>query len=192
MDKTLKLALLSLLFNAVFSVFHIVFGITTYSWWLFTTGLYYALLSLVRFVVLRTKKQNDFATKFSGVMLMVLVLPLVGMVILAVVRDRGFVLHKIVMIAMATFSFTKITLAIINLIKSQKSLSAKLFALRNISLSEACVSLFALQRSMLVSFEGMTEIEIQIMNVATGTAVCVIVFILGLHLAKNKRPQFNI
>lgn len=192
MDKTLKLALLSLLFNAVFSVFHIVFGITTYSWWLFTTGLYYALLSLVRFVVLRTKKQNDFATKFSGVMLMVLVLPLVGMVILAVVRDRGFVLHEIVMIAMATFSFTKITLAIINLVKSQKSLSAKLFALRNISLSEACVSLFALQRSMLVSFEGMTEIEIQIMNVATGTAVCVIVFILGLHLAKNKRPQFNI
>ena len=191
MDKTLKLALLSLLFNAVFSVFHIVFGITTYSWWLFTTGLYYALLSLVRFVVLRTKKQNDFATKFSGVMLMVLVLPLVGMVILAVVRDRGFVLHEIVMIAMATFSFTKITLAIINLIKSQKSLSAKLFALRNLSLSEACVSLFALQRSMLVSFEGMTEIEIQIMNVATGTAVCVIVFILGLHLAKNKRPQFN-
>ena len=192
MDKTLKLALLSLLFNAVFSVFHIVFGITTYSWWLFTTGLYYALLSLVRFVVLRTKKQNDFATKFSGVMLMILVLPLVGMVILAVVRDRGFVLHEIVMIAMATFSFTKITLAIINLVKSQKSLSAKLFALRNISLSEACVSLFALQRSMLVSFEGMTEIEIQIMNVATGTAVCVIVFILGLHLAKNKRPQFNI
>ena len=191
MDKTLKLALLSLLFNAVFSVFHIVFGITTYSWWLFTTGLYYALLSLVRFVVLRTKKQNDFATIFSGVMLMVLVLPLVGMVILAVVRDRGFVLHEIVMIAMATFSFTKITLAIINLVKSQKSLSAKLFALRNISLSEACVSLFALQRSMLVSFEGMTEIEIQIMNVATGTAVCVIVFILGLHLAKNKRPQFN-
>lgn len=192
MDKTLKLALLSLLFNAVFSVFHIVFGITTYSWWLFTTGLYYALLSLVRFVVLRTKKQNDFATKFSGVMLMVLVLPLVGMVILAVVRDRGFVLHEIVMIAMATFSFTKITLAIINLVKAQKSLSSKLFALRNISLSEACVSLFALQRSMLVSFEGMTEIEIQIMNVATGTAVCVIVFILGLHLAKNKRPQFNI
>lgn len=191
MDKTLKLALLSLLFNAVFSVFHIVFGITTYSWWLFTTGLYYALLSLVRFVMLRTKKPNDFATKFSGVMLMVLVLPLVGMVILAVVRDRGFVLHEIVMIAMATFSFTKITLAIINLVKSQKSLSAKLFALRNISLSEACVSLFALQRSMLVSFEGMTEIEIQIMNVATGTAVCVIVFILGLHLAKNKRPQFN-
>ena len=122
---------------------------------------------------------------------MLLSVSLVGTVILAVVRDRGIVLHEIVMIAMAAYSFTKITLAIINLIKAQKSTSAKLITLRNISLSDACVSIFALQRSMLVSFEGMTELEIQIMNLATGSAVCITVFLLGLNLAASKKMLKN-
>jgi hypothetical protein len=39
---------------------------------------------------------------------------------------------------------------------------------------------------MLVSFEGMSNTEIQIMNLATGSAVCIIVFLLGLNLVKSK------
>lgn len=191
MDRVLKFSLFSLLFNAIFSAYHIVFGVTTHSWWMFTVGIYYAILSVVRFVVLQTKKHNSFVTKYSGVMLMLLSLPLIGTVILAAVRDRGIEMHMIVMIAMAAYSFTKITLAIINLVKSRKSTSAKLITLRNISLSDACVSIFALQRSMLVSFDGMTEPEIQIMNVATGSAVCITVFLLGLNLARNKKVLFN-
>lgn len=191
MDRVLKFSFFSLLFNAAFSTYHIVFGITMHSWWLFTIGIYYAILSVVRFIVLQTKKQDSFVTKFSGVMLMLLTLPLAGTVILAVVRDRGIEMHMIVMIAMAAYYFTKITLAIINLVKSRKSTSAKFITLRNISLSDACVSIFALQRSMLVSFDGMTEPEIQIMNVATGSAVCIIVFLLGMNLARNKKVLFN-
>ena len=92
----------------------------------------------------------------------------------------------IVMIAMAAYTFTKITLATIKLIKARCSTSATLIALRNISFADAFVSIFALQRSMLASFEGMTEAEIAIMNATLGSAVCVIVFLLGLHLVWNK------
>ena len=129
--------------------------------------------------------------KFTGVMLMLLSLPLVGTVILAVVRDRGIVMHEIVMIAMAAYTFTKITLAVINLVKARKSALAKIVTLRNISLSDACVSIFALQRSMLVSFGDMPETDIQIFNAVIGAAVCVIVFLLGLNLVKNKKILFN-
>ena len=129
--------------------------------------------------------------KFTGVMLMLLSLSLVGTVILAVVRDRGIVMHEIVMIAMAAYTFTKITLAVINLVKARKSSSAKIVTLRNISLSDACVSIFALQRSMLVSFGDMPETDIQIFNAVIGAAVCVIVFLLGLNLVKNKKILFN-
>lgn len=134
MKRMIRTSFLSLLFNAVFCAYHIVYGVLTHSWWLFTLGIYYAILSIVRFTVLRSKKNNSFITKFTGVMLMLLSLPLSGTVILAVVRDRGIVMHEIVMITMALFSFTKITLAIINLIKARKSTSAKLITLRNISL----------------------------------------------------------
>jgi len=185
MDRTLKLALVSLLFNMVYSAYHIIFGITTYSWWFFTIGIYYAILSIVRFVVLRHKGKKRFVIRFTGIMLMVLSISLVGTVILAFIKDRGTEFHLIVMLAIAVYAFTKITLATIKWIKARKSKSAKLITLRNISFADAFVSVFSLQRSMLVSFEGMTEIEIRIMNVATGSAVCVIVFLLGLNLVQQ-------
>lgn len=187
MDRTLKIALVSLLFNMVYSAYHIIFGIVTHSWWFFTIGIYYAILSIVRFVVLRHKGKNRFVIQFTGIMLMVLSLSLVGTVILAFVKDRGTVFHLIVMLAIATYTFTKITLATIKWIKARRSKSAKLITLRNISFADAFVSIFSLQRSMLVSFEGMSEMEIRIMNVATGSAVCVIVFLLGLNLVQQKR-----
>ena len=187
MDRTRKLALVSLLFNMVYSAYHIIFGITTHSWWFFTIGIYYAILSIVRFVVLRHKGKKHFVIRFTGIMLMVLSLSLVGTVILAFVKDRGTEFHLIVMLAIAVYAFTKITLATIKWIKARKSKSAKLITLRNISFADAFVSIFSLQRSMLVSFEGMSEIEIRIMNVATGSAVCIIVFLLGLNLVQQKR-----
>lgn len=187
MHRTGKLALVSLLFNMVYSAYHIIFGITTHSWWFFTIGVYYAILSIVRFVVLRHKGKTYFVIRFTGIMLMVLSLSLVGTVILAFVKDRGTEFHLIVMLAIATYAFTKITLATIKWIKARKSKSAKLITLRNISFADAFVSIFSLQRSMLVSFEGMSEIEIRIMNVATGSAVCIIVFLLGFNLVQQKR-----
>ena len=191
MDRTLKLALGSLAFNIAFATYYLVMGLVTNSWWLFTLGSYYLVLSLVRFMVLRSKSKERFITKFTGWMLILLSIPLVGTVILSVVRDRGHERHMIVMIALAAYAFTKITLATIKLIKARRSTSATLITLRNISFADAFVSIFALQRSMLVSFEGMTETEIVIMNATLGSAVCVIVFLLGLNLVRNRKILFK-
>ena len=191
MARTLKPALVSLSFNIAFAAYHLVMGLVTSSWWLLTLGSYYLVLSIVRFVVLRSKSGERFIAKFTGWMLILLTIPLVGTVILSVVRDRGHELHMIVMIAMAAYAFTKITLATIKFIKVRRSTSATLITLRNISFADAFVSIFALQRSMLVSFEGMTEAEIVIMNATLGSAVCVIVFLLGVNLLRNKKALFK-
>ena len=191
MDRTLKIAIASLVFNIAFAIYHLVMGLVTSSWWLLTLGSYYLVLSVVRFVVLHLKSKDHFIIKFTGWMLMLLSIPLVGTVILSVLRDRGHKLHMIVMIAMAAYAFTKITLAIIKFIKARRSKSAILLTLRNISLADAFVSIFALQRSMLVSFEGMSEAEIVIMNATLGSAVCVIVFLLGVNLLRNKKILFK-
>ena len=191
MDRTLKIALASLTFNIAFATYHLVMGLVTSSWWLLTLGSYYLVLSVVRFVVLRYKAKERFIAKLTVWMLILLTIPLVGTVILSVVRDRGHELHIIVMIAMATYAFSKITLATIKLIKARRSTSATLITLRNISFADAFVSIFALQRSMLVSFEGMNETEIVIMNAILGSAVCVIVFLLGLNLVRNKKVLFK-
>ena len=187
MDRTLKFALASLVFNMSFATYHLVMGMVTSSWWLFTLGSYYLVLSVVRFVVLRSKSGERFIAKFTGWMLIILSIPLAGTVILSVVQDRGHELHMIVMIAMAAYAFTKITLATKNFIKARSSTSATLITLRNISFADAFVLIFALQRSMLVSFEGMTEAEIVIMNVTLGSAVCMVVFMLGISLVINRK-----
>ena len=191
MDSTLKSALSSLVFNIAFAIYHLALGLVTSSWWLLTLGSYYLVLSVVRFVVLRSKSGEYFIAKFTGWMLILLSVPLAVTVILSVVRDRGHERHMIVMIAMAAYAFTKITLTTIKLIKARRSTSATLITLRNISFADAFVSIFALQRSMLVSFDGMTEAEIVIMNATLGSAVCVIVFLLGVNLLRNKKILFE-
>ena len=191
MDRTLKFALASLAFNIAFAAYYLVTGLVISSWWLLTLGSYYLVLSIVRFVVLRSKSKERFIAKFTGWMLIILSIPLAGTVILSVVKDRGYEHHMIVMITMAAYAFTKITLATIKLIKARRSISATLITMQNISFADAFVSIFALQRSMLVSFEGMRETEIVIMNAALGSAVCVTVFLLGLNLVRNKKILFK-
>ena len=191
MDRTQKMAFISLICNIAFSIYHLVLGIVSYSWWLLTLGFYYVILSIVRFTVLRTKKADRFIAKFTGWMLIALTAPLIGTVVLSIMRDRGHKLHMIIMIAMAAYAFTNITLAAIRFIKSRQSTSATLIALRNISLANAFVSIFALQRSMLVTFEGMSATEIVIMNAVLGSVVCVVVFLLGLNLLQDKKVLFR-
>lgn len=191
MDKTPKTALVSMILNMVFSVYHIVLEILTHSWGLFTVGFYYVILSIVRAIVLSKKEEKRSTAIFAGIMLMVLSLPLAGTVILSFMKDRGTVFHEIIMITIALYAFTKITLATVKLIKSRNSPSVKVITLRNISLATAFVSIFSLQRSMLVSFEGMSESGIRMMNLATGSAVCVIVFLLGLNLLKKEMLLFK-
>ena len=188
MSRTYKLALLSLAVNIAFGGYNIVIGCVTRSWWLLTIGTYYAVLSVVRYTVLRSKKENTaFIKQFTGILLMVMSLPLAGTVVLATVQDRGTVYHEIVMITIAVYAFTKITLASVNLAKSRRSASLKVKTLRNISFADAFVSIFSLQRSMLVSFGEMAEGTIRIMNIATGSAVCVIVFLLGANLLRKNK-----
>ena len=186
-QRTLKFVIASLVSNSAFAIYHLLLGLYTSSWWLLTLASYYFVLSIVRYVVLRFNSKETFVVKFTGWMLILLTIPLVGTVILSVVRDRGHELHMIIMIAMAAYSFTKITLAVINLIKARQSKSAALVTLRNISLADAFVSIFALQRSMLVSFEGMRETEIVIVNASLGSAVCMVCFLLGLLLLLNRQ-----
>ncbi len=188
MDKAVGSAILSLVINIVYGIYNIVVGVIMHSWWFLTAGTYYLILSIVRYSVLRAKNNSikKFLKPFTGSMLMTLSLPLSGMVVLASVKDRGVDFHEIVMITIALYTFTKFTLATVNLVRSQRNTPERIKILRNISFADAFVSIFSLQRSMLVSFEGMQANEIRIMNIATGSAVCVIIFLLGLNLVYKK------
>lgn len=199
MERTLKTTYYSLAFNLLFSTYHFLAGIFSKSWWLLTLGGYYFILSLVRFFVIRSRSRRGCLLRTVGIFLLALCLPLAGTVILSVLKDRGQQFPQIQMITMAVYAFGKITLATVNLIKLRHSTSVKRKALTNISFANAFVSIFALQRSMLVSFGEMRPEDIQLFNILTGTAVWIVVLFLGMNLiggnyldmAKSKLIKIN-
>lgn len=180
----------SLAINIAMALLHSAAGFVYGSWWFITLGAYYLVLGVMRIgVIVSPRSGGVFVKRFTGIMLVVMSMCLVGMIILSAVKDRGEVYHEIIMISMALYAFTKITLAIINLVKSKKYRSLKIKTLRNISFCNALVSIFSLQRSMLVSFPGMAENDIVLMNTLTGAGVCVMVMLLGINLIGGKKAD---
>ena len=184
---------LSLLFNFVYALGNCALGFSAHSWWFITVGAYYAVLTITRFSVLRVKRKARgdyetelFARRMTGILLVVLSFCIVGVNILSAVKDRGTDFHEIVMITIATYTFYKITVAIVGMVKAKASASPVVKTLRNISLADACVSIYTMQRSMLVSFPGMKAADILLLNILTGTAVWIVVLLLGIHLIGGK------
>ncbi len=183
----------SLVINALYAIGNCVLGFFTRSWWFITVGAYYTVLATTRFSVLQIRRKAEgnydtefFARRITGVLLVVLSFCIVGVNILSALIERGTAFHEIIMITIATYTFTKITIAIIGMVKAKHAASSVLKTLRNISMADACVSVYTMQRSMLVSFPGMNAAGIQLLNILTGTAVWIIVLLLGISLIGGK------
>ena len=179
--------------NVSYALGNCIIGFLNHSWWFITVGAYYTVLAITRFSVLQVARKGSddnatelFARRITGILLVVLSFCIVGVNILSAVKDRGAVFHEIAMITIATYTFTKITVSIIGMVKAKRSASHVLKILRNISLADACVSIYTMQRSMLVSFPGMKAADILLLNIFTGTAVWITVLFLGINLIGGK------
>lgn len=204
--KIAKSTYTSLIINFLYALGNCAVGFITYSWWFITLGAYYSVLTVTRFSILQIKRKSNedaetelFAKRITGWLFIVLSVCLVGINVLSAVEARGNHLHEITMIAIAAYTFTKTVLAIIGLARTRKISSPITKTLRSISLADAFVSIYSLQRSMLVSFPGMESAEILLFNILTGTAVWFLVLLLGINLiggrcvnmAKSKIVETN-
>ena len=174
---------LSLAFNGLYAIGNGFLGLYAGSWWFVTLGSYYGMLAVTRFAVLRMGRRKGLhVRKITGVLLIALSFCLIGMNILSALKDRGRVFHEIIMIAIAAYTFTKMTLAILGFCRAKKQQDPIYSTLRSICLADAVVSVYTLQRSMLVSFPEMTPENIQIFNILTGTGVWIFLLVLGILL----------
>lgn len=190
-----RTSLLSLVFNLVHALYNAVLGFALGSEWFICAATYYTMLSILRFSAIRFSRHNNkrsaqfFITKFSGVMFLALAAILGASVFLTLTRDTATKYHTIIMISIATYSFAKLTLAIINYLKTRRRNHPLHTALRSISFADAAVSLFSMQKSMLVSFGDMAVQDVLILNSFTGTAVCALVVFLGIYMIGYERRK---
>ena len=125
-----------------------------------------------------------------GIMLSVTSIALGGAVIMLVSGEGGKTYAGVLIYAVAAYTFYKLIVAVRNMIIAGKRDSALLRTLRNISYADALVSMLSLQTALFAAFGQDSEELIPLMNALTGTAVCLMIFILGIIMVhKSKRTK---
>ena len=116
-------------FNAVYALFQLCLGLRHHSAWFYAMAGYYLLLALMRLSLVRHTHHHaageDSHTewrkyRFCGWLLLVMNLTLAVFTLYFVFRIRVFRHHEITTIAMAAYTFTALTLAIVNAVRYRK------------------------------------------------------------------------
>lgn len=202
--RTFFTTLPAVLINAAYTVYNGVLGIVSRSAWFITMAVYYSLLGIMRFHAVNTQKRTAQMTdpeeirkketavlRTDGILLLLLNLALSGVVFLTIARDMAKQYSDVVVISIAAYTFYKIVMAVIHMVKARKMRSPLLITLRNIGAASALVSLLTLQTTMLASFASEnSSLDANVMNAATGFAVCVLIAALGIHMIYTSRRKF--
>lgn len=178
----------SLIINLLYAVYHGVLGIWGQSVWFITMGMYYMVLSIMRVLTIKGEyRQNKTAQmpkelsvmKKVGILLLLLTFILTGSICLSLKYDLPKRYDTIIMITIAAYTSVKVVTAIINFVKARKHHTPLIITIRNISISDALVSLLSMQMSMYATFgQGETN-NSHTMHVITGAGVCLCIAWIG-------------
>lgn len=192
-------ATFSFFINLLYALYNGGLGIANQSIWFITMCAYYIILSTLRFSVILCEYKNSktasndmeyFVMKLSGGLLVALSLILTGIIYISLAENIATKHETIVMITIATYTFYKITMAVMRAVKQRKYHFLLLTVIRSIGYADVAASVLTLQRSMFASFGELTNTKTHTMNVLTGAAVCLFVFILGLSMIiKSKKNE---
>ena len=191
--RTVIFAIGSFLMSLLFSGFNAYMGIANRSIWHGALASFYIALTFLRGGVLTyhknkiTKKmqnQNDEYTKAkvyrnSGIITLILNVALSVAIAQMIFSDAHFTYIGWTIFAYATYSFYKITMSIIALIKAHRQTDLTVRAIRNINLVDALVSILALQTALLTMFSD-GNINIPLFNTFTGIVVSLLSLGIGI------------
>lgn len=199
--RTVLVTLPGMGLNLLFAVFNGVIGITSQSAWCGSLSAYYILLCVMRFLsvsyarqVFTKKDHNGNMEKREvkvyrncGIMLSVMSIALAGAVIMLVSGKGGKSYPGLMIYIVAAYTFYKLTISIINMVKSRKEKSLLLVTLRYIGHSDALVSMLFLQTALFAAFGQNAAKMVPIMNTLTGLVICLVVLGLGIYMVLDAR-----
>lgn len=193
--RTVLTTMPSFVINVAYTIYNGVIGVMNQSAWFITMAVYYSLLGIMRYCAVHTerkishmedqkliRKKELAVIKTDGILLLLLNLALSGVVLLTIAKGRAKAYSEIIAISIAAYTFYKITMAVINMVKVRKMQSPILITIRNIGVADALVSMLTLQMTMLVSFQGTDGLNADRMNGITGLAVCLLISALGISM----------
>ena len=193
----------TLVWNGAYAIFHLVLGIMHHSFWFSSLACYYMFLALMRFYLVRYTAKNTPGSdlyrenrkyRACGIALLVMNLALALMIFFMVYWNRTFNHHEITTIALAAYTFTSLTLAIINTVKYRKYNSPVYSASKAISLASACVSMLTLESTMLTTFgDGtMSLTGRRILLGISGGVISVFIIAMAIYMIVNGTKKIKL
>lgn len=180
--------------NLFYAVFKCSTGVIFRSAWLWAIGIYYVILSAIRFTLLKNvrltdKKEHSVKRKIHeyrssrtcGIMMFALNIAMTGMTVQMIWKNRGYEYKGYIIYISALYAFYSLISAVVNVVKSAKTTNPIFSSAKIISLAGALMSMFALQTAMFSAFGGGIEYQ-RMMNTITGTAVSIIVLGMAVFL----------
>ncbi len=190
------------LWNLAYAVFQLCLGFYHASFWYYSMAGYYICLAIMRFYLSRHtrkhkpgEKMHDELIKYRncGWVFLVMNLALTLMIFFMVYWNRTFIHHEITTIAMATYTFTAFTFAIINSVKYRKYNSPVYSASKAISLAAACVSMITLTSTMLTTFgESDGLLFRRIMLGSLGGTVSVFIIAMAIYMIVQSTKKMKL
>lgn len=183
----------SLFWNIAYAVFQLWLGFYHHTFWFYSLAGYYFCLAVMRFFLVRytsthrpgDKMRDEFKKyRACGWVFLVMNLALALIIFFMVYWNRTFIHHQITTIAMAAYTFTAFSVAIVNIVKYRKYNSPVYSASKAVSLTAACVSMLTLTSTMLTTFgDGtMSLSDRRLMLGMVGVAVSAFVIVMAIFM----------
>lgn len=150
--------MLSLLCNAAYSIFLLIISLLYGSQWFFIVSIYYALLSTSRLFLFRQtaphkqRRERIKTMQNCGYFLLLINLVISAMMFILIYRGQTIKHHEITVITLATYTFSTLTVAIVNSVRYLRKNDHLHSSIKLISLISASVSIVTLTNTMLSTF----------------------------------------
>ena len=192
----------SLAWNALYGLFQLWLGFYHRTFWFYSLGAYYICLGVMRFFLLLHTRKYRPGEKISaelrkyracGWIFLVMNLALTLIIFFMVYWNRTFSHHEITTIAMAAYTFTAFTTAIVSIVRYRKYNSPVYSASKAISLAAACVSMLTLTSTMLTTFSDgtMPASAGRWLTGAVGLAVSAFVVTMAIYMINQSSKKLR-
>jgi hypothetical protein len=186
----------SLAWNTLYGLFQMWLGIVHRTFWFGSLGVYYICLAVMRyFLVSHTRRYAPgermrselIKYRACGWIFLVMNLSLSLIVFFMLYWDRTFAHHMITAIAMAAYTFTTFTTAIVSMVRYKRYNSPVFSAAKAISFAAACVSMLTLTSTMLTTFGDGTMEPLARKMILGSVGVAVILVVVGMAVGMIAR-----
>lgn len=192
----------TLIYNTAYALLQLGMGFWHHTFWFYSLAGYYTCLAAMRFFLARytikhkpgeKMREELIRYRLCGWIFLVMNLALSLMVFFMVYWNRTFRHHEITTIALAAYTFTAFTMAIINMVKYRKYNSPVYSASKAISLASACVSMLTLEATMLTTFGAgtMGAITRKIFLGCTGGVISVFVVVMAIYMIRQSSKKLK-